>query len=48
MSVAAQSMQSASSGIDDALRNHQRFLDAWLDRFEAIVLELAVNLKEVE
>jgi len=35
MSSAAEQMSRAASSIDESLRQHQRFLDDWLQRFEA-------------
>lgn len=35
ISSAARDMCRAAGSIDEALRNHQRFLDDWLQRFEA-------------
>ena len=39
MSRAADRMQSAASSIDQSLFQHQRFMDDWLQRFEAILTE---------
>lgn len=37
MSSAASTMQSAASSISHSLEMHQRFLDDWLQRLEAII-----------
>lgn len=37
ISAAADTMRRAASNMDEALRNHQRFLDDWLMRFENVV-----------
>lgn len=37
MRAAADEMQRAATNIDGALERHQRFLDDWLLRFEAII-----------
>ena len=37
MSSAAEQMNRAAGQIDEALRQHQRFLDDWLLRFEALI-----------
>lgn len=42
MREAASDMQRAASSIDEALQRHQRFLDDWLLRFEAVADKLAV------
>ena len=36
---AANGMQRSASTIDEALRQHQRFLDQWLDQFTAALRE---------
>jgi hypothetical protein len=41
MREAASQMQSAASSTDYALQNHQRFMDDWLQRFEAAIDKLA-------
>lgn len=38
---AAEGMQSAASWMTEALQQHQRFLDDWLARFEAVLTERA-------
>ena len=37
MARAAETMSSAAMNIDSALEHHQRFMDDWLQRFEAAV-----------
>jgi len=39
MRDAAATMRSAASSIDESLRQHQRFLDDWLQRFEAALTQ---------
>lgn len=39
MSSAAREMLQAGSNIDDALRQHQRFMDDWLSRFEQVLTD---------
>lgn len=36
MDQAADRMQSAASSLDGALERHHRFMDDWLQRFEAV------------
>lgn len=37
MRTAAEQMKQAASNIEYALTQHQRFLDDWLSRFEAVL-----------
>lgn len=37
MSSAADQMQRAASSFDDTMARHQRFMDDWLQRFEAAI-----------
>lgn len=41
ISGAADEMKRAAGNIDYALQQHQRFMDDWLQRFEAVVDKLA-------
>jgi len=47
MREAASSMNSAASNISFALESHQRFMDDWLYRFQAL-LETVSQVKGVE
>lgn len=40
---AADDMRNAASNVDSALERHQRFLDNWLQRFEAALEKLATS-----
>jgi hypothetical protein len=44
--LAAEGMQSAASWMTEALQQHQRFLDDWLARFEAVLTDHAALPKE--
>ena len=47
MRAAAEQMQRAANTIDEALRQHQGFMNEWIDRVEAVFQKTMKDLEEI-